>query len=269
MRVLHCSSLVLGGSPNPPADNTADRTHDQPCQRHRHKRVSWVVPVLAFGALMAAGAVYAQAPAAPAAPKPTPAPAAPGGQKPAPPPVTAPGQKPAPAPAPAVELKPRFQDGMKYAYVNVQAVAAGSAEGKVAAEKIKVLQEQKSRELQDKNKALQAAQQKLEQGGSVLSDSARAQLQADIERQQRDLQRFTEDAQQDVQQLAEQVEAEFNRKLTPVIDKVAKQKQVHFVFNAAQSGLIWAEPGMDLTAEVIQAFDSPAAAVPAPAAAPK
>ena len=31
---------------------------------------------------------------------------------------------------------------------------------------------------------------------------------------------------------------------------------MHFVFNAAQSGLIWAEPGMDLTAEVIQAFDA-------------
>jgi len=231
------------------------------------------VSVVAFSALMAAGAAHAQAPAAPAAPKPTPAPAAPAGQKPAPPPAT--GQKPAPpAPAPAVELKPRFQDGMKYAYVNVQMVAAGSVEGKVAAEKIKVLQEQKSRELQDRNKALQAAQQKLEQGGSVLSDSARAQLQADIERQQRDLQRFTEDAQQDVQQLAEQVEQEFNRKLTPVIDKVAKQKQVHFVFNAQQSGLIWAEPGMDLTAEVIQAFDggggaaAPAAAAPAPAPAP-
>jgi outer membrane protein len=158
---------------------------------------------------------------------------------------------------------------MKYAYVNVQAVAAGSVEGRVAAEKIKVLQEQKSRELQDKNKALQGDQQKLDQGGSVLSDQARAQLQANIERQQRDLQRFTEDAQQEVQQLAEQVEGEFNRKLTPVIDKVAKQKGVHFVFNAQQSGLIWAEPGMDLTAEVIQAFDSPgAAAAPAPAPAP-
>ena len=218
-----------------------------------------VVSVLAFSAMLAASAAYAQAPAA----------APPATQKPAPAPAT---QKPAPAaPAAAPELKPQFQEGMKYAYVNVQAVAATSVEGKVAAEKIKVLQEQKSRELQEKNKALQTAQQKLEQGGSVLSDSARAQLQAEIERQQRDLQRFTEDAQQDVQQLAEQVEAEFNRKLTPVIDKVAKQKGVHFVFNAAQSGLIWAEPGMNLTAEVIQAFDSPGAAAPAPApaAAPK
>jgi outer membrane protein len=181
-----------------------------------------------------------------------------------------PGQKPAPpAPAAEVELKPRFQEGMKYAFVNVQLVAARSVEGKVAAEKIKVVQEQKSRELQEKNKALQSDQQKLEQGGSVLSDQARAQLQANIERQQRDLQRFTEDAQQDVQALAEQVETEFNRKLTPIIDRVAKQKGVHFVFNAQQSGLIWAEPGMDLTAEVIQAFDTPAAAAPAPAAPPK
>ena len=225
---------------------------------------------VAFSAVIAAGAAYAQAPAAPAAPRPTPAPAAPAGQKPAPaPPLAGPGQKPAPAaPAPPVELKPRFQDGMKYAYVNVQAVAAASVEGRAAAEKIKVLQEQKSRELQEKNKALQSAQQKLEQGGSVLSDSARAQLQADIDRQQRDLQRFTEDAQQDVQQLAEQVEQDFNRKLTPVIDKVAKQKQVHFVFNASQSGLIWAEPGMDLTAEVIQAFDGGGGAAAAPASAP-
>ena len=223
--------------------------------------------VVVFSAVIAAGAAYAQAPA----PRPTtPTPAAPAGQqKPAPaPPATAPRPAPA-APAAPPELKPRFQDGMKYAYVNVQMVAAQSVEGKVAAEKIKVLQEQKSRELQEKNKQLQGDQQKLEQGGSVLSDAARAQLQANIERQQRDLQRFTEDAQQDVQQLAEQVEGEFNRKLTPVIDRVARQKGVHFVFNAAQSGLIWAEPGMDLTAEVIQAFDSPAAAAPAPAATPK
>jgi outer membrane protein len=218
--------------------------------------------VLVFSAVLAAGAAYAQAPAGaaqvPAAPRPTtPAPAAP-------------GQTPAsPALAAAPEIKPQFQEGMKYAYVNVQLVAATSVEGKVAAEKIKALQEQKSRELQEKNKTLQTAQQKLEQGGSVLSDSARVQLQTEIERQQRDLQRFTEDAQQDVQMLAEQVEAEFNRKLTPVIDKVAKEKGVHFVFNAAQSGLIWAEPGMNLTAEVIQAFDSPAAAAPAPAASPK
>jgi Skp family chaperone for outer membrane proteins len=199
--------------------------------------------------VLAAGETYAQAPAAQAPAPATQKPPAPAPQAPAAPAT----QKPAPAPAaPAA----KFQDGMKYAYVNMQFVAANSNDGKAAAEKLKAFQDQKTRELQDKQKTLQAAQQKLESGGSVLSDAARAQLQTDIERQQRDLQRQTEDAQQDVQNLAQQVEEDFTRKVLPIIEKVAQEKQIHFVFNAAQSGLIWAEPGMNLTSEVIAAMNT-------------
>jgi outer membrane protein len=203
------------------------------------------------------GMVQAQASQTPA-PKPS---------APAPKPVAAAPAQPAPAQLPPAP-KPRFQDGLKYAWVNVQQVAAYSADGKVAAEKINALRDQKTRELQDKQKTLQANQQRLERDGGVMNDQARAQLTAEIDRQQRDLQRLSEDAQQEVQTLVEQVEADFNRKLSPVIDKVARQKGVHFVFNGAQSGLIWAEQGMDLTAEVIQALDSPAPAAAAPAPPP-
>jgi outer membrane protein len=160
---------------------------------------------------------------------------------------------------------------LKYAFVNLQQVAAQSNDGRAAAEKLKAFQDQKTRELQDKQKTLQAAQQKLDSGGSVLSDAARTQLQSDIDRQQRDLQRLSEDANQDVQNLAQQVEEDFTRKVLPVVSKVAQEKQVHFVFNANQSGLIWAEPGMDLTAEVISAMNAGAkpAAAPTPPAAGK
>jgi len=51
----------------------------------------------------------------------------------------------------------------------------------------------------------------------------------------------------------------------PIIDKVAKEKQVHFVFDAAQSGLVWADPSMNLTADVIAALDAAPAAKPAAA----
>ena len=214
---------------------------------------------LASSITLAAGNTYAQAPAgqapAPATQKPpAPAPAAPAPQKPA---------------APAA--MPKFQDGFKYAYVNMALVAAQSNDGRAAAEKLKGFQDQKTRELQDKQKTLQAAQQKLESGGSVLSEAARTQLQSDIDRQQRDLQRQTEDAQQDVQNLAQQVEEDFTRRVLPIIGKVAQDKQIHFVFNAQQSGLIWAEPGMDLTTEVITAMNGGAkpAAAPTPPAPSK
>jgi Skp family chaperone for outer membrane proteins len=213
--------------------------------------------ILASSITLAASETHAQAPA---------------GQAPAPatqkPPAPAPATQKPPAPAPVL---PKFQDGLKYAYVNMQFVAAQSNDGKAAAEKLKAFQDQKTRELQDKQKTLQAAQQKLESGGSVLSDGARTQLQSDIDRQQRDLQRLTEDAQQDVQNLAQQVEEDFTRKVLPIVGKVAQEKQVHFVFNAQQSGLIWAEPGMDLTSDVISALNGGAkpAAAPTPPAAGK
>lgn len=214
---------------------------------------------VAFSLMLVPGAL-AQAPAAaqgaaPATQKP-PAPAAPTTQKP---PASAAPAAPAPPPA-------RFQDGMKYAYVNMQAIAQQSAEGKTLADKLKSAQDGKQRELQDKNKNLQAMQQKLDQGGSVLSEAARAQLVSDIDRTQRDLQRASEDAQEELQKLAQQVEEDFTRKVLPIVDRVAKEKQVHFVFNAAQSGLIWADPGMDLTTEVIAALNGSKPA--APAAAP-
>jgi len=206
--------------------------------------------------LLAASETFAQAPA----------PARPAGQAPAPaaPRPAAPAPAAAPAPPPAVP----FQDGLKYAYIRIDRIAAESAAGKSLNDRVKALNDQKVRELNDKNKALQSVQQKLESGGSVLNDTARAQLQAEVERQQRDIQRFTEDAQQDLQALQQQLQEEFTRQLNPILDRVAKAKQVHMVFNATESGLVWADPSMDLTTDIIKALDTAGpAAAPAPATA--
>ena len=210
---------------------------------------------LAVSMLLAASETFAQAPA----------PARPAGQAPAPaaPRPAAPAPAAAPAPPPAVP----FQDGLKYAYIRIDRIAAESAAGKSLNDRVKALNDQKVRELNDKNKALQSVQQKLESGGSVLNDTARAQLQAEVERQQRDIQRFTEDAQQDLQALQQQLQEEFTRQLNPILDRVAKAKQVHMVFNATESGLVWADPSMDLTTDIIKALDSSPAA-PAATAKP-
>jgi outer membrane protein len=207
---------------------------------------------LTLSAVLTAGAAFAQAPApAPATQKPAAPAPAPATQKPAAP--ATPATAPAAAPVPLTSV---FGAGLKYAYVNLQQVAAESSEGKAAAEKIKGFNDQKVKELNEKNRVLQAAQQKLEQGGSVLSDAARAQLQTEIERQQRDIQRASEDAQQDLQNFSQQVQEDFNKKLNPIVDRVAKEKGVHFVFSAADAGLIWADPSLNLTPDVILAFNS-------------
>src|SRR5688572_21431680 len=183
----------------------------------------------------------------------------------------APSYAQAPAPAgpaqpPAPQRVP-FQTGLKYAYVNLQVVATESAQGKAFNAKVKALQDQRVKELQDKQKAMQNNQDKLEKGATVLNDTARAQLQSEIEKQQRDLQRAQEDAQQELQVLTQNLQGEFEKLVLPALAEVAKEKQVHFIFDAAQSGLVWADPSMDLTADVVKALDSGATAKPAAAPA--
>ena len=207
---------------------------------------------LALSLALSAAPSYAQAPAD----------AAPQAQAPAP---TAKPAQPAPAAQPPAPQRVPFQTGLKYAYVNLQVVATESAQGKAFNGKVQALQTQRVKELEDKNKAMQANQQKLEKGATVLNDQARAQLQSEIEKQQRDIQRATEDAQQELQGLTQQLQAEFEKLVLPALDKVAREKQVHFVFDAAQSGLVWADPSMDLTADVVKALDSGATAKPAAA----
>jgi outer membrane protein len=171
------------------------------------------------------------------------------------------------APAPAAQpAQLPFPAGAKYAFVNVQRIAAESAQGKALAARVQALNTQKVNELNDRNKALQTAQQKLESGASILSDAARAQLEKDIDRMQTELQRFSDDAQKEVQDLQTELQGEFQQKLGPVIQAVANEKKIEMLFSALDAGLIWADPSLDLTTDIIRRFDA-AAPAPAPAAA--
>jgi outer membrane protein len=174
---------------------------------------------------------------------------------------TAPATPPAPRPFPA---------GTKYAFINIQRIAAESAEGKALAGRVQTLNQQKVNELNEKNKQLQAAQQKLESGASVLSPAAAGQLQKDVERLQVEIQRFTEDAQQEVTTLQTQLQEEFQMKLSPVVQQIATEKGLHLLFSAADAGIVWADLSLDITGEVIQRFDAAAktAGTPAPKPAP-
>ena len=174
-----------------------------------------------------------------------------------PPPQAPPAQAPpVQAPAAAAPAKPAavpFPAGARLAVVDLQRIANESAEGKAASAKIQSLNQQKVAELNQKNKELQTAKQKLV-AGSLLTDSAKAQIQKEIDRLDRDIQRFTQDAQAEVEDLQGQVQMEFQRKLMPIIELVAVDRGVQIVF-ATDTGLVWRDTAVDLTAEVIRRFD--------------
>jgi len=210
-------------------------------------------------ALSAAAPLLAQ----PAAQQPKPAqPPATAQPKPAQPPATPAPAQPA-TPAPPAQPPAPFPAGAKIAFFQPEVVFQNSTEGKAALQRVQALVQKKQTENADKAKQLQANQQKLQTSGSVMNEAARSQLEKEIERQQKEAERFQQDAQAEINELQQEVQNEFVKKLSPIVEQIANEKQLLIVFNAAESGIAWASPGLDLTAEVVKKLD--AASKPAPA----
>ena len=170
-----------------------------------------------------------------------------------------------------------FPDGAQFAWVDIARVAAESAEGQAANTRVQELSQQKVAEIEARrseaagevttlNQQLQEAQAKLQQGQNVISAEAMTSLQREIGRLQVDIQRTSEDSQADiarmtqdaeaeVQQLQLELQREFEAQLVPAIDRLAADRNLSFIFSAAQ-GLVWADPAMDLTQELIESLNA-------------
>ena len=212
------------------------------------------VIVASLAAVLSAAPVFAQAagqaPARPAAPSPAPAAA-----------------QPAPAPAPqAPPPPPPFPQGAKVAFVNLQQIASLSGDGKISTAKVQALMQKKQAEATAKAKSLADAQAKLQQTGALMSDAARTQLEKDIERMNVEGQRFQQDAQAEINELSQQLQNEFQQKLFPVLDQLSREKGLQLLLSAADAGVVWADPALDLTLEAVRKLDALPAAAPKPVA---
>jgi Skp family chaperone for outer membrane proteins len=211
--------------------------------------------LIAVGVLgaVAAGPAWAQAtpPAQPPTKPTTPAP--PTGQ----PPTT-----PAPAP-PAAAAAPRpYPEGAKIAYVDIQAIASGSVEGKAATSKLQELEKKKVAEITAKNKQLEDARNKQQTSSTIMNDSSRLALEKEVDKLTREVQFLQQEAQADRNALQTELQVDFQRKLNPILEQVAKEKGLHLLLDIQNSGAVWVDTGLDLTAEVIKRLDASKSAPP-------
>ena len=185
---------------------------------------------------------FAQAAQPPAgAPKPQTPPAAP--------PTAAPPAAPKAAPVP-------FPQDSKIAFIDINVIAASSAAGKDASKKLAALEAKKSGELKEKSTQLQGLQTKLQTGGTVLNDTARGALEKDIERLQRDIQFSQQNAEAEMRDLQNELQTEFQKKLLPIIEEVAKEKGLYAVFSAADAGAAYVHMGLNISEEIVKRLDT-------------
>jgi len=164
--------------------------------------------------------------------------------------------------------------------IDMARVSAESLLGKSFAGQLEKLQNDISAEATKKqtdlgklDAALKTLQDELEKQGSVLSAEARDKKQQEIVRKTRERQAFLEDGQAEInrmreraQQQAQSINNEFQLKVRPLVEQVAKEKGYDLVLDSQVAYTI--NKDFDITRDVIVKADEVEKAKPAAAAAP-
>ena len=150
----------------------------------------------------------------------------------------------------------------KIAVINVERLVQESALGKEAFARVKKLNDQKKDEADKLAKELRDMEQKLADQGASLTDDKREQLQKTYQEKAIAFKRFNDDAQRILEEAQKKELEQLEKRVLPVIQQVGKEKGFTMIFNKFQSGLVYADEGVDVTDDVLKRFNT-TVAVPA------
>ena len=71
-----------------------------------------------------------------------------------------------------------------------------------------------------------------------------------------ELQRLTQDAEAELAALNEQLQAEFDKKLRPIVADIAREDHIGILFQYPQQLILWASPSIDVTAKVLARLEA-------------
>ncbi len=102
-------------------------------------------------------------------------------------------------------------------------------------------------------KDLQAIQQNLQTNAGKLTPQAEADLTAQGQRKQRELQRLNEDLQADVERDRNEILSKSSQSMQAVVKKLAEAKGIDVVVDIQNT--VYFKPDLEITTEVIAAYD--------------
>jgi outer membrane protein len=165
--------------------------------------------------------------------------------------------------APVLAQQPASPGGMlKVAVIDTEKILLGSNTGKKALADLKKLQEQKETEGRNMQQEIKDLQGKLTDGRLSLSQDKLTEMEKQLDDKVVALRRFQEDANSDLTKMRDQVLAQIDQKVMPVINQIGKDMGYTLIFRKFESGLIYADEAVDITTTVIQRLDAANPAAP-------
>ena len=141
----------------------------------------------------------------------------------------------------------------KVAIVSLQRAVLGCAEIKKASAAMEVRYKPRQQEMERLQKELDGIRQQLQTNAGKLTQAAEADLNAQGQRKQRDLQRLNDDLQADVTAERNDILGSSGKKMREIVQKLAEEKGLDVVVD--EQSTLFFKPALDLTSEAIAAYD--------------
>jgi Skp family chaperone for outer membrane proteins len=154
----------------------------------------------------------------------------------------------------------------KIAAIDLQRTLEESVEGKNVISRLRLKEQGILGELDKIDKQILSLETKLKAQRLTLTEEAQGSLALDLDRTRIMRKRIEEDSAKDFQRLQMTLLAKMQDEVFSLIKDYAGENQIHLVFSLSpRNGLVYFQPGLDITAEIIKRYDALKSATGAPA----
>ncbi len=144
----------------------------------------------------------------------------------------------------------------KVGYVDLQKALNLSEAGKQAKEELAATVKKHEGTVETRQNELKQLKNKIEKEGRHLSEEGRSKMEREYQQKLKDFQRFTKDVQEELQEK----DADFTRRiledLFALVKEIAQKQGFSMVLEKSESSLLYADDGLDLTDELINAYNA-------------
>lgn len=145
---------------------------------------------------------------------------------------------------------------LKVAYVEMQRALRQTNDGKSAFKKLKRVYKKYQKQIRKKEKALKKLQKKLKKQALVLTQKARAAKARGLQRKFLEFQAFYMDKQKKLQKRESKLMAPIIKCLMRHVQDMGSSGDYTMIFDRADSRLVYAQPSLNLTNELIRRYNS-------------
>lgn len=146
----------------------------------------------------------------------------------------------------------------KIAVLNMQKVVKQSEKGKGATVELEKKFESLKRDLQAEQDRIKAFKDDIEKKASLLSDEAKAQKEIEYRKMLRDFKDSSENAQFQMKQAEARVMEPLLKSLEKIVNRVAESGGYTMILESNMPGIYYFSPTIDITPEIIRAYDQEA-----------